>query len=228
MLQQDMIEYILCVPSPVGGARAAVNSPLEEEGVITATSTSLLVGLKDHPADQAWSQFCERYRPVLTAFARRLGLSEHDAEDAAQETLVAFLEAYRRGEYDRDKGRLRNWLLGIAKNKVRYLQRQKGRDLVIVAGDDQSGVMTKIADDQSISELWEAEWRRAVIKVCLAQVRSQVEASTMQAFELLTLSERPAEEVASQLGMTVNAILKAKRRVLARMREIYRALEANW
>jgi len=187
-----------------------------------------LVGLKDHPADQAWSQFCERYRPVLTAFARRLGLSEHDAEDAAQETLVAFLEAYRRGEYDRDKGRLRNWLLGIAKNKVRYLQRQKGRDLVIVAGDDQSGVMTKIADDQSISELWEAEWRRAVIKVCLAQVRSQVEASTMQAFELLTLSERPAEEVASQLGMTVNAILKAKRRVLARMREIYRALEANW
>ena len=50
----------------------------------------------------------------------------------------------------------------------------------------------------------------------------------MQAFELLVLSERPAEEVAAQLGMSVNAALKAKRRVLARMREIYRALEADW
>lgn len=101
-----------------------------------ATSTSLLEGLRDRGNQSAWSAFCSRYRPLLVRFGQRMGLGDQDAQDAAQETLLAFIENYGQGKYQRDKGRLRNWLLGIARNKVLYLRRQRGRQ---VQPRDQTG-----------------------------------------------------------------------------------------
>ena len=76
--------------------------------MITATSTSLLVGLRDLRNEQVWQDFSNRYSPVLVNFGRRLGLSEQDAEDAAQETLISFSNGYRDGLYDPAKGRPAN------------------------------------------------------------------------------------------------------------------------
>lgn len=192
------------------------------------SSMSLLIGLREEGNSLAWVQFCDRYRGLLVAFALRLGLTQSDAEDAVQETLLAFLESFRQGRYERDKGRLGQWLFGIARNKVHYLQRQRGRELVILAKDDQSGLLSKVADDHSISQVWEEEWRRAVLKACIEEVRGEVEPSTMKAFELLALEECSPAQAASQLGMTVNAVMKAKRRVLSRMRDLYDQIKDEW
>lgn len=194
----------------------------------TATSTSLLLALKDRENDDVWTAFCGRYQPLVLSFARKLGLTEHEAEDAAQETLMAFARAYERGAYDRDKGRLRQWLLGIAANKIRDVQRRRGREYVPDGITDKTGLLDGLPDDRTLSELWEAEWERSVLAACMEEVRRQVEPGTMRAFELFTLQEKPAEEVARQLGMTANAVFKAKRRVLSRMREVYQYLQQNW
>lgn len=72
------------------------------------TNTALLEGLRETGNDAIWKVFCTRYRPVVIAVARRLGLNADEAEDATQEALLAFATAYRQGKYDRDKGRLRS------------------------------------------------------------------------------------------------------------------------
>src|SRR4029453_12334468 len=96
----------------------------------TVTNTLLLAGLKDNKNDAVWSDFFARYQPMLLAFARKLGMSDEDAKNAAQEALMAFVSAYREGAYDRKKGRLRTWLYGIASHKVRDMQRKRrGREL---------------------------------------------------------------------------------------------------
>ncbi|MDM7998830.1 MAG: sigma-70 family RNA polymerase sigma factor [Dehalococcoidia bacterium] len=195
--------------------------------MITTTSTSLLAGLHDRGNERAWGEFDARYHPLLISFGRRLGLAEHDAYDAAQETLLAFAEAYRQGRYDREKGRLRTWLYGIATNKIRDLQRRRAREIVGDAAD-RTGLMEQIPDEHTMSEAWEAEWQAAVLAACTEEVRHQVEASTMQAFELFVLKGRPGEEVAQHLGISRDAVFKAKRRVLTRMREVYDRLQADW
>lgn len=58
------------------------------------TSTSLLAGLMNPDNRTIWRQFVERYRPVILRYARRLGLADEDAQDTAQETLLAFAAAY--------------------------------------------------------------------------------------------------------------------------------------
>ena len=84
--------------------------------MFTLTTTQLLEGLAD-PANQAvWQVFDARYRPVLLAFARRLDLSAEDAADVAQEALTRFMTALREGRFDRDRGRLRSWMVGIARH----------------------------------------------------------------------------------------------------------------
>jgi RNA polymerase sigma factor (sigma-70 family) len=187
----------------------------------------LLGALRDLSNQRAWEAFSDRYRPILVDFGNRLNLCDHDAQDAAQETLLAFIEAYRAGKYDRDKGRLGKWLLGIARNKILHLQRSRRRAIQVADNSGQTGFFEKVPDDNSVSELWEEQWRQAMIDACLAEVRKQVEPSTVRAFTLLTLKGRTPEQTAAELGMSVNAVMKANRRVLSRMREMHACLEGG-
>lgn len=197
-------------------------------GMETVTSTSLLNGLRDANNDRVWSDFYARYQPMLIAFGKRLGLSDQDAQDGAQETLLAFARSYREGGYDRDKGRLRTWLFGIAAHKARDIQRKRGKELVITDEANSTRFLNKIPDDRSISEVWEAEWARAILGQAMAEVRKQVKPQTMQAFELFALQGWPAEKVASHLGMSENAVWISKNRVLSRLRKAQDYLETNW
>ncbi|MEW6253758.1 MAG: sigma factor, partial [Planctomycetota bacterium] len=85
----------------------------------TTTNTDLLRGLKDPQNQTVWQQYVDRYRPLLLGCGRRVGLSHADAEDVAQLTLTAFCTAYQAGKYDRERGRLRDWLFGIMRNQIR-------------------------------------------------------------------------------------------------------------
>ena len=53
----------------------------------------------------------------------------------------------------------------------------------------------------------------------LELVEPEFQAKTWQAFRLLVLERRSAAEAAAELGLTVNAVLIAKSRVLQRMRQ---------
>ena len=194
----------------------------------TVTNTSLLNGLRDPKNDRVWSEFYARYQPMLMSFGRRLGLQEQDAQDAAQEALLAFVGAYREGAYDRDKGRLRTWLFGIASHKVRDIQRKRGRQLIIADNPESTRFLNKVPDEHHISQVWEAEWARSILAQGMEEVRKQVKPQTMEAFELFALKGWPAEKVASHLGMTENAVWIAKNRVVSRLRAIQDYLEENW
>ena len=63
----------------------------------TITSTHLLEGLRSRGNNTVWNQFVERYRPMIVRYARRFGLNDADAQDAAQQSLAAFCDAYQHG-----------------------------------------------------------------------------------------------------------------------------------
>lgn len=191
------------------------------------TTTQFLSGLRDARNSAVWSEFCGRYRPVLLAFGRRLGLDVHDAQDAAQDALMGFVAAYRKGRYDREKGRLRTWLYAISSHKIRDLQRRRCREKVVSNAGEDTAILERLPDDHSISELWEVEWERAVLAACIDQVRREVKPASLRVLELCVFQKRSVDEVAADLGMTREAVLKARTRVLSRMREIRRSYDAE-
>lgn len=195
---------------------------------VSVTSSFLLEGLKN-PANLAvWSQYVNRYRPMLVAYAQRLALSPADSEDAAQQILTEFCRAYQAGKYDRDRGRLREWLFGIARNQIMNFRRRAARpEIQFPVRSDRDDVFDRAADDH-LTSAWDDEWQNAVLRDCLAVVRREVEPRTFQAFERFACDGLPAAEVAQQLNMTENAVFGAKRRVLRRARELLNLIQNDW
>jgi len=187
----------------------------------------LLEGLKD-PASQAhWEEFDSRYRPLLLAVGRRLGLNPVDAEDAAQETATAFLVQYREGRYSREKGRLRDWLAGIMAHKVRDAQRRLHRQRALVSDRDATSAIEQIADP-SVQAAMEQEWSRAVVRQCLEDIRSEVSPQAFESFELYALQQWPAQQVSQRLGISADVVYQNKRRILKRVRELLPGMEEAW
>lgn len=201
-----------------------------ESASLSMTTSHLLDGLKDPLNQSVWQAYVGRYRPLMIQYGIRLGLSATDAEDAAQLSLLEFCTAYQADKYDRSRGRLRDWLFGIARNQVlNYRRRHVGRGPMLI-GDGSSGTdfFHALPDEDSLTKVWEEEWRQAIMQQCLAAVRAEVEPRTFEAFELFACQGLPAEDVAARLGISANAVFGAKRRILRRIRELFPKLQDEW
>jgi RNA polymerase sigma-70 factor (ECF subfamily) len=183
------------------------------------TTSTVLQRLQHFDDRDAWSAFSERFRRPIAAYARRRGLSDADAEDAAQETLAAFADAYRRGAYDKTRGRLSQWLFGFARNKV-----ERAFEAAHKHGGDvrASELASGLAGGDAVDPEWEEAWERAMLEQCLASARGEFAGSTWRVFEMLVLENRSVDETAAETGLSRNAVYIAKHRVLGRVQELLR------
>ena len=190
-----------------------------EPGDDWITTSTVLTRLSDFDDRAAWQRFSERFHRPIQAFARRQGLDEVEAEDAAQESLMAFAEAYRRGEYDRSKGRLSSWLFGIAWRRIDHARRRRDGRVALGTPAD-SAAWLGLAAPESVSPEWEELWERSLLEHCLREVRKDFEPASWRVFEMLVLEGRPIDAAERELGLTRNAISIAKHRVSKRLREL--------
>ncbi|MFZ4572881.1 MAG: RNA polymerase sigma factor [Phycisphaerales bacterium] len=181
----------------------------------THTTTRLLDALHDLRNEPVWIQFDARFRPVLAGLARRLGLGGADAEEVAQTALAEFVRCYRAGQYDRSKGRLSSWLLGIAHHSALAVLRRNRRST-------QGETEQEATDEVSLRNIWDQERDREILMHAIAKLREEtdVDPRTLLAFELSALRGVPAPEVASQCEMTVEQVYVVKSRMTKRLREL--------
>jgi RNA polymerase sigma-70 factor (ECF subfamily) len=188
------------------------------------TTTELLDGLHQEGNRAAWDEFDRRYRPLLLAFLHRAGVPDADADDVAQETLTCFLRDYRSNKYDRQKGRLRSWLIAIARHRLLDQKRSTGRRR------EQRGesAIVHLPDDSDAEFLWEQEERRLILAQAIRELRetAQFRARTLEAFDRVVMRHEPIDQVCKDLDLTPQEIYNAKNRVVARLREIAQRYEA--
>lgn len=193
---------------------------------LSITTSALLEGLCGPNNEAAWAGLDNRYRPILIATARRFGLSDADAHDVAQETMVRVLQGCREGKYDREKGRLRTWILTIARHRIVDLHRK--RDI----RKEARGVsaVVELPEEEAIEACWSAEERAAILREALDALRSDsnLAAETIEAFELQVLHRRGPHQVAEQLACSINDVYLAKSRVTRKLKDMVSRIEASW
>ncbi len=175
------------------------------------------------PADaEVWDEFDARYRPVLIGFARNLGMDDADAADVAQDTLTRFLEQYRDGRYERERGRLGAWLVGIARYRVLDLRRKHGKRAL--RGES---AMIDMDDEMGLTKVWEEERRKAILRQAMDRLRSsgRSDEKTIRAFEMLFIHSMTPQAVADELEMSVQGVYVAKSRVAERLQDIVQHIE---
>jgi RNA polymerase sigma-70 factor (ECF subfamily) len=188
------------------------------------TSISLLERVAGAPTNDDWRRLLDLYQPLLRAWMTRAGVAVCDTDDLIQEVLlVVFREV---GGFERrGPGAFRAWLCAILANRVRdYFRARQSRPTA--TGD--SAFLRRLDElespDSALSRLWDREHDEHVAAALMRRVQGDFSPPTWRAFRRQVIDGAAPAAVASELGLTLNAVLLARSRVLRRLREELRGL----
>lgn len=103
-------------------------------------------------------------------------------------------------------------------NRVRA-HRRRGLRRPIAGLDPAEGFLDRLADPAGdLAREWDREHDRNVFDRLLEVVRPDFSPATWEAFRKFALDGRPAADVAAELGLSENAVIQAKSRILRRLR----------
>ena len=184
----------------------------------THTTSVLLEALGDPANETVWYEFDARYRPIIHGFAHRLGLDPEDAAEVAQQTLAEFLRDYREGRYDRSRGRLSSWIMGIARHRAIDLQRARGRRREVQG----ASALVDLADEQQLTKIWEDQRQQSILAHAMRELKETTKTSstTLRAFEMVALQGVPAAKASEECSITVDAVYRIKNRITTQLRQI--------
>lgn len=188
------------------------------------TSLSLLDRLQLGASDSAWREVVELYTPLLDDWLARFQLQGADREDLVQESLTTVLQHVSRFHHG-GQGSFRAWLRAIVANRVHEFWRRRGRHPQ-ASGDSRIADMLQQLESpgSSLGRQWDAEHDRYVAHRLLARIQPLFEPATLEAFRRVVLEGQKPRDVAAALGLTVNAVLIAKSRVLRQLRREMKGL----
>jgi len=181
---------------------------------VETTSVNLLRRLKTAEADPAWQRFTELYVPLIFYWARQHGLDSADASDLVQDVLSTLVEKLPKFEYDVQR-RFRGWLHTITLNRARDWQRKQKHQ----PGTGRSSFMERLPSVEQPDLFDETEYRAYLVERARRLIAAEFEPVTWEACWKYVTEDRSAEDVASELGLSANAVRVAKCRVLKRLRE---------
>jgi RNA polymerase sigma-70 factor (ECF subfamily) len=185
----------------------------------------------------ALESLCRAYWYPLYAYVRRCGQSPHDAQDLTQEFFRHLLEKRWLESADRDKGKLRTFLIVALKN---FMANEWRRASAQRRGGGQSPVPfdsefaeTRFAADCSAKlaadEAFDKEWALTLLDMTVNRLRAESAAGGnpghFEALKDCLMAERGAIDyaaVAKRLGVSEGAARVAVHRLRKRFREVYR------
>jgi RNA polymerase sigma-70 factor (ECF subfamily) len=184
------------------------------------TSKSLLAKARDRSDQVAWHRLTELYSPLIEKWVRPHVAQRADAEDVVQEVLTTLVRELPRFDHNQRPGAFRAWVRTITVHRLRaYWERRDSRPAA-ARGPAQDEALADLADPTSaLSRAWDEEHDQHVTKTLLESIHLEFQPATWRAFERQVQYGRSAAQTAEELGMSVNAALIAKSRVLKRLRE---------
>jgi RNA polymerase sigma factor (sigma-70 family) len=187
------------------------------------TRLSLIARLKDRADQEAWCQFVEIYRPLVHRLALRKGLQDADAEDLAQQVLLAVAQALERWEPDPARARFRTWLQRIAQHLILNALTRGKPDRASGNAAQHDALYEQAAREGPDSALLRTEYQREVFRWAARQVCAEFQSDTWRAFWGTAVEGRDVAEVAEELGKKPGAVYAARGRVMRRLKQ--KALE---
>ena len=187
---------------------------------MNSTSISLLNRLQQTDESKNWSRLIELYTPLLLTWLRKYDVQKSDAEDLVQEVLMAVSKDLRSFEHNGRPGAFRSWLRTILVHRLRNFWRARGNRPNALGGSEIDQRLGQLEDPTSeMSQIWNQDHDRHVVKQLLTLAKSNFESNTWEAFRRVALEGAKADEVARELGISLNAVFIAKSRVLSRLRQ---------
>ncbi|MCI0650306.1 MAG: sigma-70 family RNA polymerase sigma factor [Planctomycetes bacterium] len=183
-----------------------------------ATSRSLLSRIRARD-DLAWGRLVNLYAPLVCYWCRAARLSEHDVADVAQEVFQAIATHIETFQASGAHGSFRGWLRVITRNKLNDYYRRREREPQAFGGSEAQARLAALPlAEPSSGDRTEEIAQSLLLREALEAIRGEFAERTWRAFWRVVVDDRPAKEVAGELGMRPGTVRVSKSRVLQRLR----------
>jgi RNA polymerase sigma-70 factor (ECF subfamily) len=191
-----------------------------------ATRQSLVERLADWNDRKRWQQFFDSYWKVIHRAARQAGLTESEAQEVVQETLITVAKKIDRLKYDPALGSFKGWLLNITRWRIadQFRKRKAAgeqRSQTRRSESNQTATIERIADPAGfdLDAAWDEEWRANLLQAATARVKKKVSAKQYQIFDCYVLKQWPVQKVAKELRVSFAQVYLAKHRLSALLKK---------
>ncbi len=195
------------------------------------TRYSLLSRLQNWDDWESWKDFFDTYWRLIYSVAIKSGLTDTEAQDVVQETLISVAKDIQKFRRDRQLGSFKGWLRNLTRWRIADQLRKRTRaEWRATAADanDLAALETAEAADPAVSGLetaWDDEWQANLLSAAMERVKRRVKEEHYQMFDLYVVKGWPVAKVAEVLGVGVGRIYLAKHRVAALIKKEMRLLE---
>jgi RNA polymerase sigma factor (sigma-70 family) len=209
------------------------------------TRWSLLNRLKNLDDQQSWQVFFDTYWKLIYGVARKAGLSDAEAQDVVQETVISVAKKIGEFKCDPAAGAFKSWLLKLT--RWRILNQLKKRMPVGVQASacppypgqgtlkrgqqadetDRTATVERVADPAGLElhAIWDAEWEKNLAAAAIERVKRQVKSKQFQMFELYVVQQWPVRDVARMLRVSAAQVYLAKHRIARLVKKELKRLE---
>jgi len=203
-----------------------------KSGGLVATRRSLIDRLHTWDDRKRWQEFFDTYWKLIYSAAHRSGLTDAEAQDVVQETIITVAKKIDKLKYDPAIGSFKGWLLQITRWRIvdQFRKREPGegkrpRDM----DDRMTATIERVPDSRAVDldEVWEQDWKENLFEAAIARAKKKVDPKQFQIFDCYVRKEWPAQKVADQLRVSVGQVYLARHRVGAVLKKEIKALEKS-
>ncbi|MFO0844318.1 MAG: sigma-70 family RNA polymerase sigma factor [Gemmataceae bacterium] len=186
---------------------------------MSQTPRSLLEQLRREPSAASWKRLVDLYTPWLQGWFRQYHLAAADVEDLVQDVLAVIVREMPSFEHNQQSGAFRRWLRMIALNRLKGFWRDRRSGPLVATSEEAAKLLDQLPDPASDPDRqWEQEHDQFIVRRALELIEPEFTASTWAAFRRQVIDRASPAEVAAELGLTANAVVLAKFRVMRHLR----------
>ena len=197
-----------------------------------ATRRSLVDRQANWEDRKHWQEFFDTYWKLIYSAARKSGLTDAEAQEVVQETIITVAKRVEQLRYDPAIGSFKGWLLQIIRWRIadQFRKRQPGQQQRARSQPDRAtATIERVADSNAVDldALWEREWQQNLLSAAITRVKKKIDPKQFQIFDCYVRKEWPAQKVADTLRVNVGQVYLARHRVGALLKKEIKTLDKN-
>lgn len=205
---------------------------IDQHDELLPTRRSLIERLRDLDDQPSWREFFETYWKLIYGAAIRAGLSDHEAEDVVQETVIGVARKMESFRYDPSVCSFKGWLMHVTRCRIAdQFRRRRPQNVPLAAprADTTAETTLNLHDPAAdvLEGIWNEEWQKNLVDVAMDRVRRRANPEHYQIFHLHAVKGLGVRDVAKLTGASLPKVYVTYHRIAKLVKAEVRRLETT-
>jgi RNA polymerase sigma factor (sigma-70 family) len=163
--------------------------------------------------------FYDTYWRLIYNTAIASDLTDAEACDVVQETVISVMKEMPNFRYDTQKGSFKTWLLKLTKWRIIDQVRRRQREIMDINSlsrpSDETDAIERITDpvSEDLEAKWDQEFEENLVEAALERVKRRVDPKQYQLFDLYMLKEWTVLKIAKTMNVNPGLVYLSKHKI---------------